>query len=92
MHHARGYSNRTSSHAAWSVLVQCCEDMNEPQKALQLRIVTAHKRHDAEEWDRLARESKYDLFGAKMSYARLKYYLQGSWLQPTSVVLLPKGL
>ena len=29
-----------------------------------------------EEWDRLARESKYEPFGAKISYARLKYYLQ----------------
>ena len=45
--------------AAWSVLAQCYEDMNESQKALQLRIMAAHLRHDAEEWDRLARESKY---------------------------------
>ena len=48
--------------AAWSVLAQCYEDMNESQKALQLRIMAAHLRHDAEEWDRLARESKYETF------------------------------
>jgi general transcription factor 3C polypeptide 3 (transcription factor C subunit 4) len=46
--------------AAWSVLAQCYEDMNESQKALQLRIMAAHLRHDTEEWDRLARESKYE--------------------------------
>ena len=33
--------------------------------------MAAHLRHDAEEWDRLAREP----FGAKISYARLKYCL-----------------
>ena len=61
--------------AAWSVLAQCYEDMNESQKALQLRIMAAHLQHDAEEWDRLARDSKYEPFGAKISYAWLKYYL-----------------
>ena len=60
--------------AAWSVLAQCYEDKNESEKALQLRIMAAHLQHDSEEWDRLARESKYDLFGAKLSYARLKYH------------------
>ena len=60
--------------AAWSVLAQCYEDMKESQKALQLRIMAAHLRHDAEEWDRLARESKYEHFVARISYARLKYY------------------
>jgi general transcription factor 3C polypeptide 3 (transcription factor C subunit 4) len=44
--------------AAWSVLAQCYEDLHEPQKALQLRIMAAHLSHDAEEWDRLARQSK----------------------------------
>ncbi|KAL6299826.1 TPR-like protein [Sparassis latifolia] len=43
--------------SAWSVLAQCYEDLNEPQKALQLRIMAAHLTHDAEEWDRLARQS-----------------------------------
>ena len=57
--------------AAWSVLAQCYEDMNESQKALQLRIMAAHLRHDSEEWDRLARESKYEPFSDKISYARL---------------------
>jgi general transcription factor 3C polypeptide 3 (transcription factor C subunit 4) len=49
--------------------------MNESQKALQLRIMAAHLQHDAEEWDRLARDSKYKPFGAKISYSWLKYYL-----------------
>ena len=56
--------------APWSVLAQCYEDMNESQKALQLRIMAAHLRHDAEEWDRLAQESKYEFL--KHSYLRLK--------------------
>lgn len=43
---------------AWTVLAQCHEDMNEPQKALQLRIMAAHLRRDSEEWERLARRSR----------------------------------
>jgi general transcription factor 3C polypeptide 3 (transcription factor C subunit 4) len=45
--------------SAWSVLAQCYEDQQQPHKALQLRIMAAHLRHDADEWERLARESKY---------------------------------
>ena len=44
---------------AWSVLAQCYADMHEPQKALQLRIMAAHLMHDAEEWERLAKQSVY---------------------------------
>ncbi|KAJ6595740.1 hypothetical protein DFH09DRAFT_146419 [Mycena vulgaris] len=44
--------------SAWSVLAQCHEDMKQDQPALQLRIMAAHLRHDADEWDRLARQSK----------------------------------
>jgi general transcription factor 3C polypeptide 3 (transcription factor C subunit 4) len=61
--------------AAWSVLAQCYEDMKESQKALQLRIMAAHLRHDAEEWDRLARESKYFFSAPKYLMLGLKYYL-----------------
>lgn len=43
---------------AWAVLAQCYEDMKEPQKALQLRIMAAHLRRDSEEWERLARQSR----------------------------------
>ena len=46
------------AHSAWSVLAQCYEDQDEPQKALQLRIMAAHLRHDAEEWQRLAEQSR----------------------------------
>ncbi|KAL0945283.1 hypothetical protein HGRIS_000791 [Hohenbuehelia grisea] len=42
---------------AWSVLAKCYEDAKEDQKALQLRIMAAHLRHDADEWDRLAKQS-----------------------------------
>jgi general transcription factor 3C polypeptide 3 (transcription factor C subunit 4) len=45
--------------SAWSVLAQCYADMKQDQKALQLRIMAAHLRHDADEWDRLARQSKF---------------------------------
>ena len=44
--------------AAWSVLAQCYSDMHQGEKALQLRIMGAHLTHDAEEWDRLARQSR----------------------------------
>lgn len=44
--------------SAWSVLAQCYEDLKEGQKALQLRIMAAHLQRDAEEWDRLARQSR----------------------------------
>jgi general transcription factor 3C polypeptide 3 (transcription factor C subunit 4) len=44
--------------SAWSVLANCHHDLGQPQKALQLRIMGAHLHHDAEEWERLAKESK----------------------------------
>ncbi|KAK7046123.1 transcription factor TFIIIC subunit tfc4 [Paramarasmius palmivorus] len=44
--------------APWTVLAQCYEDMKQPDRALQLRIMAAHLRHDAEEWDVLAQQSK----------------------------------
>lgn len=44
--------------SAWSVLANCYHDLAQPQKALQLRIMGAHLHHDAEEWERLAKESR----------------------------------
>lgn len=44
--------------SAWSVLAQCYEDQKELSKALQLRIMGAHLKQDAEEWDSLARQSR----------------------------------
>ncbi|KAJ7648003.1 hypothetical protein FB45DRAFT_1020219 [Roridomyces roridus] len=44
--------------AAWTVLAKCYEDRNEVGKALQMRIMGAHLKADAEEWDSLARQSK----------------------------------
>lgn len=46
--------------SAWSVIAQCYEDSNEPKKALQLRIMAAHLRNEADEWESLATESRYD--------------------------------
>ena len=44
--------------APWTVLAQCYEDMGEKETALKLRVMAAHLRHDADEWDRLARHSR----------------------------------
>jgi general transcription factor 3C polypeptide 3 (transcription factor C subunit 4) len=45
--------------SAWSVIAQCYDDMKDTQKALQLRIMAAHLNHDAEEWERLAVQSRF---------------------------------
>jgi general transcription factor 3C polypeptide 3 (transcription factor C subunit 4) len=55
--------------SAWSVLAQCYVDLNEPAKALQLRIMAAHLSHDAEEWYRLARQSKCVYKAFEIAYA-----------------------
>lgn len=60
--------------SAWTVLAQCYEDKNEPQKALQLRIVAAHLRHDAEEWERLARQSRDLGYNQQALYCYSKLY------------------
>ncbi len=44
--------------SAWSVLANCHHDLGQSQKALQLRVMGAHLHHDADEWERLAKESK----------------------------------
>lgn len=46
--------------SAWSVLATCHRDIGEPLKALQLSIIGAHLRHDADEWQHLANQSRYD--------------------------------
>lgn len=84
---------------AWSVLAQCYEDMNEHQKALQLRIMAAHLMHDADEWDRLARQSRYSftytnctvltyIFGAESLGITNKHCIAtaryAAWIQPMS--------
>ncbi|KIJ64224.1 hypothetical protein HYDPIDRAFT_175610 [Hydnomerulius pinastri MD-312] len=66
---------------AWTVLAQCHDDSNEPQKALQLRIMAAHLRHDAEEWERLARQSSALGFNQQALYCYTKLYS----LDPTNV-------
>lgn len=54
--------------AAWSVLANCYEDMHQSERALQIRIMAAHLRHDAEEWDVLARQSRYNLLIPHISF------------------------
>ncbi|KDR78033.1 hypothetical protein GALMADRAFT_245006 [Galerina marginata CBS 339.88] len=67
--------------SAWSVLGQCYEDMKEGHKALQLRIMAAHLRHDAEEWDRLGRQSREHGYNQQALYCYRKVYS----LDPTNV-------
>ncbi|KAF9459393.1 hypothetical protein BDZ94DRAFT_1199583 [Collybia nuda] len=67
--------------SAWSVLAQCYADMGEHQKALQLRIMAAHLRHDADEWDRLARQSREHGYNQQALYCYRKVYS----LDPTNV-------
>ncbi|PFH45985.1 hypothetical protein AMATHDRAFT_8403 [Amanita thiersii Skay4041] len=67
--------------SAWSVLAQCHSDMHQEQRALQLRIMAAHLTHDAEEWDRLARQSREMGFKQQALYCYRKVYS----LDPTNV-------
>ncbi|KNZ78575.1 Transcription factor tau subunit sfc4, partial [Termitomyces sp. J132] len=67
--------------SAWSVLAQCYTDMSQPQKALQLRIMAAHLRHDADEWDRLASQSREQGYNQQALYCYRKVYS----LDPTNV-------
>ncbi|KAF8883905.1 hypothetical protein CPB84DRAFT_1750548 [Gymnopilus junonius] len=60
--------------SAWVVLAQCYEDLKEEQKALQLRIMAAHLRHDADEWYRLARESREHGYNQQALYCYRKVY------------------
>ncbi|KAJ6486311.1 hypothetical protein DFH09DRAFT_1265926 [Mycena vulgaris] len=70
--------------AAWAVLAQCYEDQEESAKALQLRIMGAHLKQDAEEWDSLARQSR------EMGYPQQALYCwgKGYHLDPTNVAAL----
>ncbi|KAJ6622252.1 hypothetical protein B0H10DRAFT_2014932 [Mycena sp. CBHHK59/15] len=58
----------------WAVLAQCYDDQMEPLKALQLRIMGAHLKNDADEWDRLARQSKELGYGQQALYCWGKGY------------------
>ncbi|KAI0072549.1 TPR-like protein [Panus rudis PR-1116 ss-1] len=62
--------------SAWSVLAQCYDigNLNEPQRALQLRIMAAHLNQDPEEWDRLALESKNLGYHQQALYCYRKLY------------------
>ncbi|KAG1750557.1 uncharacterized protein EDB91DRAFT_1108147 [Suillus paluster] len=67
--------------SAWSVIAQCYEDSNEPKKALQLRIMAAHLRPDADEWERLAAQSRDLGYNQQALYCYSKVYS----LDPTNV-------
>ncbi|KAJ7594254.1 hypothetical protein C8J56DRAFT_926291 [Mycena floridula] len=67
--------------SAWSVLAQCYSDMHQEEKALQLRIMAAHLRHDAEEWERLATQSRDLGLNQQALYCYRKLYS----LDPTNV-------
>ena len=47
--------------SAWAVLANCQADMGLHDKALQLRIMAAHLKHDPERWYELAQQSRCDL-------------------------------
>jgi general transcription factor 3C polypeptide 3 (transcription factor C subunit 4) len=44
--------------SAWNVLARCHADLGDQTKALQFHIMAAHLKHDADEWDELARRSR----------------------------------
>ncbi|TFK37274.1 hypothetical protein BDQ12DRAFT_736397 [Crucibulum laeve] len=67
--------------SAWSVLAQCYEDEGQEMKGLQLRIMAAHLRHDADEWGRLARQSREHGYNQQALYCYRKVYS----LDPTNV-------
>ncbi|KAJ7633881.1 TPR-like protein [Mycena polygramma] len=70
--------------AAWSVLAQCYEDQKEPPQALQLRIMGAHLKQDADEWDSLARQSR------ELGYPQQALYCwaKGYHIDPSNVAAL----
>jgi len=44
--------------SAWAVLANCQDEQGLRDKALQLRIMAAHLRHDPEQWYELAQQSR----------------------------------
>ncbi|KAF7297042.1 TPR-like protein [Mycena indigotica] len=69
---------------AWVVLAQCYEEKKQQSCALQLRIMAAHLRQDAEEWDRLAKQSK------ELGYPQQALYCwnKGHHVDPSNVAAL----
>lgn len=57
--------------SAWSVLAACYRDLGDHAKALQLRVMAAHLRHDVDEWGVLAKESK------EMGFEQQELYCYG---------------
>ncbi|TFK72655.1 TPR-like protein [Pluteus cervinus] len=67
--------------AAWTVLAQCYDDIGQRERALQLRIMAAHLRHDSDDWERLGRQSRELGFLQQALYCYRKVYA----LDPTNV-------
>ncbi|KAJ6468532.1 TPR-like protein [Mycena vitilis] len=70
--------------AAWSVLAQCYEDQNALPQALQLRIMGAHLKQDADEWDSLARQSREQGYPQQALYC----WAKGYHIDPSNVAAL----
>ncbi|KAJ7055549.1 hypothetical protein C8F01DRAFT_994021 [Mycena amicta] len=70
--------------SAWAVLAQCYDEQKQLAKGLQLRIMGAHLRQDAEEWDRLARQSKEFGYPQQALYC----WQKGYQVDPTNVAAL----
>ncbi|TFY70716.1 hypothetical protein EVG20_g2295 [Dentipellis fragilis] len=69
---------------AWAVLAKCFDDQGEKEKALRVRVMGAHLRGDAEEWEGLARESRALGFNQQALYC----YAKLSSLDPTNISAL----
>ncbi|KAJ3497276.1 hypothetical protein NMY22_g19715 [Coprinellus aureogranulatus] len=67
--------------APWTVLAQCYDDMGDKETALKLRVMAAHLRHDADEWERLARSSRELGHNQQALYC----YRKVNTLDPTNV-------
>lgn len=76
--------------AAWVVLANIHERDN-PEKALQLRIMAAHLQHEADDWLTLARESRYSIHCLVIHGCVIKAPSQGTRFQQASPILLWQG-
>ncbi|EIN05645.1 TPR-like protein [Punctularia strigosozonata HHB-11173 SS5] len=60
--------------SAWSVLARCYTDIGDDKKSLQFRIMAAHLKHDPEEWDELAKQSREMGYMQQALYCYRKIY------------------
>ncbi|KIM34146.1 hypothetical protein M408DRAFT_91230 [Serendipita vermifera MAFF 305830] len=67
-------------HASWSALATCYEDLGEPDKALQVEIMGAHLKTDANHWMQLGAKSRQ----RKLLQQALYCYRKACRLNPDS--------